>query len=103
MKKFFVLIVQKIRPFFRNKYIVALLVFLVWMLFFDNNNLVDRYKTYSNLRQLEKDKKYYIEKIESDSRKLNELRTNKANLEKFAREQYLMKRKNEDVFIIVND
>jgi cell division protein FtsB len=49
---------------------------------------------------MEKEKKYYLEKIKSDTKKLEELRTDRENLEKFAREQYLMKRDNEDVFIV---
>ena len=56
-----------------------------------------------NLRQLERDKEYYQERIEEDSRKLNELRTSDENLEKFAREQYFMKKDNEDIYIIVDE
>lgn len=56
-----------------------------------------------DLRQLEKDKEYYRERIEEDQRKLKELKTSDENLEKFAREQYFMKRDNEDIYIIVNE
>ncbi len=56
-----------------------------------------------NLRQLEKDRDYYKERIEEDRRKLNELKTSNDNLEKFAREQYFMKKDNEDIYIIVNE
>jgi cell division protein DivIC len=93
----------KALPFVKNKYILTSFIFLIWMFFFDNNNLIDRYHALRALNQLQKDKKYYIQKIETDTRKLNELRTNKENLEKFAREQYLMKKKNEDIFIIVKE
>jgi cell division protein FtsB len=54
------------------------------------------------MHQLEKDKMFYEEKIKSDQAKLEELESNPANLEKFAREQYLMKKANEDIFIIEN-
>lgn len=54
-------------------------------------------------RDMEKQKEYYIEKIATDSRKLKELRTDRENLEKFAREQYYMKRDNEDIFIVVDE
>ena len=64
-----------------NKYTITLLIFLVWLAFFDRN---------------------YQNKIEEDNRKMKELLSNKDNLEKFAREQYLMKNKNEDIFVIVN-
>ena len=49
-----------------------------------------------------KEKAYYQNKIEEDNRKMKELLSNKDNLEKFAREQYLMKNKNEDIFVILN-
>lgn len=56
-----------------------------------------------NLRQLENDREYYMQRIEEDSRKLNELKTSDENLEKFAREEYFMKKDNEDIYIIVDE
>ncbi len=91
---------KKIFPHLKNKYILSLLLFLVWVLFFDSNNLIDRYIEHRNIRQLNKDKQYFKERIRKDSLRLNELKTDRENLEKFAREQYLMKRENEDIFII---
>lgn len=55
------------------------------------------------INQLENEQKYYREKIEEDKRKKEELLGNRDNLEKFAREQYLMKKENEDIFIIVKE
>jgi cell division protein FtsB len=85
----------------RNKYLIAILAFVIWLLVFDRNSLVDRIRYLRTRQDLEDEKQYYIEKIEEDSRRLNELKTDRDNLEKFAREQYLMKRENEDVFVIV--
>ena len=76
---------------------------IVWLLFFDRNNLIDRVKELRHLHQLEKDKKYYIERIDKDSKRLEQLKTNNKNLEKFAREQYLMKKENEDIFVVVEE
>jgi len=90
-----------ILPLLKNKYTLALIVFLGWIVFFDQNNLIERLQNLKQVHQLEKDKIYYIGKISQDSAKLKELKTEKKNLEKFAREQYLMKKKNEDIFIIV--
>jgi cell division protein DivIC len=87
----------------KNKYVLALLIFFVWLLVFDRNNLIDRYKYHRELKQMEAEKEYYLNKIEVDSKKLNELKTNDANLEKFAREQYLMKKPNEDIYLIVEE
>jgi cell division protein DivIC len=88
---------------FRNKYILTLLVLIVWLLVFDRNNLIDRVKYLKALDEMEEQKIYYIEKIRHDSARLDELRTDAENLEKFAREQYLMKKENEDIFVIVDE
>ena len=87
----------------RNKFVIATIAFIVWVSLFDENNLIERYQLTRELRQLEKDKVYYLEKIEKDAVRLDELQTNDDNLEKFAREQYLMKKDNEDVFVIVRE
>ena len=87
----------------RNKYLIAVTVFLVWLLIFDNNSLIERVKYLNTLHELEEEKQYYLERIEEDSRRLNELKTDRDNLEKFAREQYFMKKENEDVFVIVEE
>jgi cell division protein FtsB len=97
MKQFFV----KIWPWLRNKYVLTIAVFSVWMLFFDQNNAVDRIRMGSEIRQLEDDREYYLEQIQKDSARLSELTTNKENLEKYAREQFLMKKSNEDVFVVI--
>ena len=85
---------------FRNKYVLTLLVFIVWLLVFDRNNLIDRGKYLRALDEMETQKIYYIEKIRHDSARLYELKTDANNLEKFAREQYLMKKENEEIFVI---
>lgn len=87
----------------RNKYLMAPLIFLVWLLVFDQNSLIDRFKYLRILHELEDEKEYYLERISEDSRRLNELKTDRDNLEKFAREQYFMKKENEDVFVIIEE
>ena len=99
MKKFFL----KIWPWLRNKYVLTIAVFAIWMLFFDQNNIVDRIRMSLEIRQLEDDREYYLEQIRKDSARLNELTTNKENLEKYAREQFLMKKSNEDVFVVIEE
>ena len=78
-------------------------VFAIWMLFFDQNNVVDRLRMSSEIRELEADREYYLEQIAIDSARLHELTTDKENLEKYAREQFLMKKNNEDVFVIIEE
>ena len=82
---------------------LTIAVFSIWMLFFDQNNAVDRLKMSSEIRQLEEDREYYMEQIQKDSANLSELTTNKENLEKYAREQFLMKRPDEDVFVVIEE
>ena len=95
--------IKKIFPFLKNKYILTGIIFFIWLLIFDNNNLIDRFKGMRELKQFEKDRGYYLEWIETDSKQMNEIKTNNENLEKFAREQYLMKKEDEDIFIIVKE
>ena len=90
-----------VKPYVKNKYAISLLVFIIWVSFFDENRLISRVSQRAELNKLEEQKEYYREQIEINKKRLNELRTNKNNLEKFAREQYLMKKPNEDIFVVV--
>jgi cell division protein DivIC len=91
---------KRLPPAFRNFYIVTGLCFLVWMLFLDSNDLVSRFKLGAKLRNLNREKAYYQEKIADVEKDRHELMTDRELLEKFAREKYLMKKETEDIFII---
>ncbi|MDH6305161.1 cell division protein DivIC [Parabacteroides sp. PF5-5] len=65
-----------------------------------DSNLYKRYEYDEKIKELEKEIKYYQKEIETNTQKLNDLHTDKEGLERFAREEYLMKKSNEDVFII---
>lgn len=93
----------KIWPWLKNKYVLTISVFTIWMLFFDQNNMVDRMKMSGEIRQLEDEREYYREQIKKDSTRLHELTTDRDNLEKYAREQFLMKKENEDVFVVIEE
>ncbi|HHU34496.1 MAG TPA: septum formation initiator family protein [Bacteroidetes bacterium] len=95
-------LIEKIPPVFKNKYVITIILFLLWIIFFDANNLISRVKERMELNKLKAEKEYYLEKIESDSSRLMELRTDNENLEKFAREQYRMKNPDEDIYIIIS-
>ena len=75
----------------------------MWIFFFDEHNLVQHFQNKQKLSLLIEQKDFLKEKIETDQRKIKELQTNQKNLEKFAREEFLMKRSNEDVFVIVEE
>jgi cell division protein FtsB len=85
----------------KNKFLIVGAVFLVWIALFDSSSWYDRIRLKKERAKLESEKAFYIEKIKSDSISLQELKSNNDNLEKFARENYLMKKENEDIFIIV--
>ena len=87
----------------RSKYVIAFLIFYVWLFFFDQHSIWERKDYESKIEVLEKEKAYYLEEIENDKARIHELKTNKKNLEKFAREQYLMKKENEDIFIFIKE
>ena len=93
--------INKVPPVFRNKYLLTIIIFFTWLLLLDSNNLIARFKAVRELHQLRRDKEYYINKIESEKTKLKELKTDDENLEKFAREQYRMKKADEDLYIIL--
>jgi cell division protein FtsB len=91
---------KRLGPLFRNFYAVTGISFLIWMTFLDSNDLITRFRMSSKLRSLENEKEFYQEKIAEVEKDKQELTTNKELLEKFAREKYLMKKPNEDIFII---
>ncbi len=95
-------LIDKIPPAFRNKYFLTVVIFIIWITLFDSNNLVSRYKSLRELHKLKRDKEYFTNRIESDRKKLHELKTDNKNLEKFAREQYRMKKPDEDLYIIMS-
>lgn len=84
----------------RNKYLITFVVFSVWLIVFDQHNLIDRLKTRQYLNELVQDTVYFHNKLIDDREVIHQLQTNIENLEKFAREEYLMKAEDEDVFII---
>ena len=73
------------------------------MLFIDEHDMISQMELKSELRDLVKTKDYYDVQIEVTKKDLEELLTNNDNLERFAREKYLMKKPNEDIFVIVHE
>ena len=94
---------KRLLNLFRNKYFVVSLAFLVWMVFFDKNDLFSQYQYHSQLTKLKHERDFYEKETAKVHKDLDELTTNREKLEKFAREKYLMKKANEDVFVIVKD
>ena len=87
----------------KNKYMLTIIFFLVWMMFFDNNNWFYLNKLTDEAHLKQSEKAWYNNEIEASERKLNELTSDLKALEKFGREQYYMKKSNEDVFVFFPD
>ncbi len=87
----------------KNFYLVFTLLFVLWMVFIDSNDFVTQFKLGSKLRELNNQKEYYQEKKDMIKAERQELMSNYELLEKFARERYLMKRKTEDLYVIVEE
>ena len=83
-----------------NKYGVVIIVFLIVAFIIGDSNLFKRYQYDEKIRLMEKEIKYYKNEIEKDRKKLDDLNTSKERLERFAREEYFMKKPDEDIFII---
>jgi cell division protein DivIC len=84
----------------KNKFLLAATAFVVWMLFFDRNDVFTQMERRSELNELKQSKAYFEKQI-ADNRKFSkDLQFNASAIEKYAREKYLMKRDNEDLFII---
>jgi cell division protein FtsB len=83
----------------RYKYATITLLFAAFIIFIDDNNLIRRLNQNHEIGRLKKEIETYKKKYENDTRQLNELITNPNKIEKIAREKYLMKRPNEDIYI----
>ena len=83
-----------------NTYVVVVVFFLFITFVVGDSNLYKRYTYDEKIRRLEREIRYYKKEIETDRKKLDDIRTNREGLERYAREEFYMKRANEDVFII---
>ena len=90
----------KVPAWLRNKYIVAGTLFLAWLIFLDRHNFLSQYELYSEVNQLENQKAFYKQEIDRARQDQYELLSSPEKLEKFAREQYRMKKDDEDLFIV---
>lgn len=84
----------------RNKYLIFFLLFIFWIIFLDDYNLINQNQMKRKVDDLKDQKEFYIHEIKKDSTELSNLRNDPSKQEKFAREKFLMKKDNEDLFII---
>lgn len=91
----------KIWNLVKNYYIIATLAFIVWISFFDTDNLVSQYAQRKEMNQLLQQKKFYTEEIQRMKNLSAALTTDMSAMEQYGRENYLMKRPGEDIFLVV--
>ena len=89
----------KAYPIIRNKYVFTSLAFAIWVGFFDENNFSNQVQGARKIAQLEESMDFYASEIQKSKDDLNVLATDQERLERFAREKYLMKKNNEDIFV----
>lgn len=87
----------------KNFYFLFTLFFILWMVFIDSNDIFTQFKLRSKVKELEKQREFYLERKEKIKADREELMSNYELLEKFARERYLMKRKTEDLYVVVEE
>lgn len=93
---------NKFYKFFTNIFVMILIPFIIWMLFFDENSYLIHKKFDREIEDLENSINFYKNKIEEDKNIIKKLQDS-LELERFAREQYLMKKENEEIYIIEFD
>ena len=91
---------RKLAKVITNKYFIAAVFFIVWMLFIDQRDYFQQKERRDELHKLEQKKAYYQQEINKTRKELGDLQHSPAALEKYARERYLMKKDGEDIFII---
>ncbi len=88
---------------FKNKYLITGIIFALWMMFFDKNDIPLQIKRMSELRKLKQGEKNMTVQIINARKELESLKTDPGTLEKYARERFLMKKDNEDLYIVTFD
>lgn len=94
-------VIERIPPIFKNFYVLSTLFFVVWLAFVDSNDLFLQTQLSSKKADLEEQRQFYQDKILEVKNDQAALSNNPDLLEKLAREKYLMKKPNEDLFIVV--
>ena len=93
----------RIPKILKNKYGIALVLFSLWMLILDENNLFRQIKITIEYRKMKKERLYFEKEIHDNATGVKKLSDDPDLLEKLARERYMMKKSNEDVFLIIPD
>ncbi|MES2378990.1 MAG: septum formation initiator family protein [Bacteroidota bacterium] len=94
---------KRLIDLFKNKFFLVTVAFVVWMVFFDKNDLLSQYQYHQEVSKLKEERDFYKTQNVKVAKDLDELTSDPQKLEKFAREKYLMRKDNEDVFVVVKE
>jgi cell division protein DivIC len=97
--------IQKFKPaleYLKNKYIIVIIAFIVWMTFFDPKDFGIIYSRSQKLKELKQSEKHLITEIKKTKEELTLLKSDASSIEKYAREHFYMKKDNEEVFLTEN-
>ena len=102
MKKKIKDLYQKMPSWLKNGYFISAILFFIWILFFDTNSILRNIERENKIKQLQTDIKYYENEIQKDKAVINVISEDSLTeeLEKYFREQLLLSKKNEEIFIV---
>ena len=94
---------QKIRDLLKNFYFLFFLSFILWMTIIDSNGFINRYRLSKKLSELNTQKEFYVKEINKVTLDKEKFESDEELLEKYAREEYLMKKESEDIFYVIKE
>ena len=102
MKLYIINFYTKIPKWMKNRYFLSVVIFCIWIIFFDTNSILVQANKRNDIKKIEDDIKYYVREIEQDQKLLNTIRTDSLtpDLEMYFREVLFLSKKNEELFII---
>lgn len=92
---------KRLPPFLRNRYILVICGFVVYIGFFDTHDLISQIGIRMEVSRITDEIEYLERDTENAKNQIYELTSDREELEKFAREQYRMKRENEEIFVLL--
>lgn len=103
MRKLVLIMLSRVPKILRNRYALIVILFLVYITFFDAHDLVSQIGVRWKIHKIHEQMDYLENDSQSAKQQIIELTTDSASLEKFAREEYRMKRENEEIFVILKE
>ncbi len=94
---------KKILRIIRNKYFIVSVLAIAWLVFFDGHNIASQFSRKKEIKELEEKQSFYEKEIKQDKEMLEKIQNDTNFMQKYGREKYLMKKDNEDVFLIIRE